>query len=176
MEKTKVEMQWYIIRTQANRERSVADRIEKDPDLKDKIGQVLVPMENTFYLKNQKKIKREKVMYPGYIFIETNARGELKYWLRGCTGATGFLTDRSGEIKPMSQSEVDRMLGQYQESQEREVETPFVEGEEVKIIDGAFSSMVGTITDINGDRVKVEVSIFGRKTPVELKVLQIDKK
>lgn len=173
---TAVEMKWYIVRTQSNKERSVADRITKDPTLGGKIGQVLVPMETTFYMKNSKKVKREKVMYPGYIFVETNATGELKYFLKGCNGATGFLTGRNGEIKPLSQTEVDKMLGQYQETQEREIETPFVVGEDVKITDGPFSSMVGTIEHIDGQKVKVNVSIFGRITPLELSLLQIDKK
>lgn len=173
---TKVEMKWYIVRTQSNRERSVAERIKTDPDLQGKIGEVLVPMETTFHMKEKKKIKREKIMYPGYIFVETNATGELKYFLRGCTGATGFLTGRDGVIKPMSQKEVDKMLGNYHESQEVEIETPFIVGEEVRITDGPFSTMVGTIEYIDGEKVKVNVSIFGRITPLEVNVLQIDKK
>ena len=64
---TKVEMKWYIVRTQSNRERSVAERMKTEPDLQGKIGEILVPMETTFYMKNSKKVKREKVMYPGYI-------------------------------------------------------------------------------------------------------------
>lgn len=173
---TKVEMQWYIVRTQSNRERSVAERIKSEPELQDKIGEVLVPMETTFHMKEKKKIKREKIMYPGYIFVETNATGELKYFLRGCNGATGFLTGRDGVIKPMSKVEVDKMLGQYQEVQEREIENPFVIGEEVRITDGPFSTLVGKIEHIDGQKVKVNVSIFGRVTPIEVSVLQIDKK
>lgn len=173
---TKVEMKWYIVRTQSNRERSVSERIKTEPDLQGKIGEVLVPMETTFHMKEKKKIKREKVMYPGYIFVETNATGELKYFLRGCNGATGFLTGRDGVIKPLSQTEVNKMLGQYQELQEKEVETPFFVGEEVRITDGPFSTMVGTIEHIDGERVKINVSIFGRITPVDVNVLQLDKK
>jgi transcriptional antiterminator NusG len=173
---TKVEMKWYIVRTQSNRERSVAERMKTEPDLQGKIGEILVPMETTFYMKNSKKVKREKVMYPGYIFVETCATGELKYFLRGCNGATGFLTGRDGEIKPLSQTEVDKMLGQYQESQEKEIETPFVVGEDVRITDGPFSSMIGTIEHIDGQRAKINVSIFGRVTPIDVDILQIDKK
>jgi transcription termination/antitermination protein NusG len=173
---TKVEMQWYIVRTQNNRERSVAEKIKAEPDLQDKIGEVVVPMETTFYMKDKKKIKREKPMYPGYIFIETNATGELKYFLRGCKGATGFLTGRDGIIKPMSKLEIDKMLGHYQEVKDREIETPFAVGEDVRIIDGPFSTLIGKIEHIDGKKVKVNVSIFGRITPLELSSLQIDKK
>lgn len=171
-------MRWYIVRAQSNKERNVAERITSQSekgDLIGKVGRVLVPTENSFYMKNNKKVKREKVLYPGYIFVETNAIGELKYWLKGLNGASGFLTNRAGEILPLSDSEVNRMIGQ-QEEQKVEVETPFVVGEEVKIIDGPFSSMFGKIEAITEQKVKLNVSIFGRITPVELNVLQIDKK
>jgi transcriptional antiterminator NusG len=177
LEKTKT-MKWYIVRAQSNKERNVAERITSQSekgDLMGKVGRVLVPTENTFYMKNGKKVKREKVLYPGYIFVETNAIGELKFWLKGLNGASGFLTNRSGEILPLSDSEVNRMIGQ-QEEQKVEVETPFVVGEEVKIIDGPFSSMLGKIESINEQKVKLNVTIFGRITPVDLNIIQIDKK
>ena len=171
-------MKWYIVRSQANREKSVSERIIKSAesgDLEGKVGKVLVPIENTFYSKNGKKVKKEKVMFPGYIFVETSAVGELKYFLRAVNGASGFLTNRAGEIESLTEKEINRMLG-IQEELEKEVETPFVVGEEVKVIDGPFSSMVGTIDSIDGDKVKISVAIFGRVTPVELNTLQIDKK
>jgi transcriptional antiterminator NusG len=177
LEKTKT-MRWYIVRAQSNKERNVAERITSQSekgDLMGKVGRVLVPTENTFYMKNGKKVKREKVLYPGYIFVETNAIGELKFWLKGLNGASGFLTNRSGEILPLSETEVNRMIGQ-QEEQKIEVETPFIIGEEVKIIDGPFSTMLGKIDDINDQKVKLNVSIFGRVTAVELNIIQIDKK
>jgi transcriptional antiterminator NusG len=177
LEKTKT-MKWYIVRAQSNKERNVAERITSQSekgDLMGKVGRVMVPTENTFYMKNGKKVKREKVLYPGYIFVETNAIGELKFWLKGLNGASGFLTNRSGEILPLSETEVNRMIGQ-QEEQKVEVETPFVIGEEVKIIDGPFSSMLGKIEAINDQKVKINVTIFGRVTPVELNIAQIDKK
>jgi transcriptional antiterminator NusG len=174
----KITMKWYIVRSQSNREKNVAERITNESlkgDLMGKVGRVLVPTENTFYLKNNKKVKREKVLYPGYIFVETNAIGELKYFLKGMNGASGFLTNRSGEILPLSESEINRMIGQ-QELASVEVETPFVVGEEVKIIDGPFSSMLGKIESINEQKVKLNVTIFGRITPLDLNISQIDKK
>jgi transcriptional antiterminator NusG len=170
---------WYVVRTQSNRERSVSEKILKEVEkgeLTGKVSQVLVPMEKSFYVKGGKKVKREKVLYPGYIFIETSAIGELKYFLKGCNGATGFLTNKSGEIKPLSLLEVNKMIGQQEEAEEVELENPFVVGEDVKITDGPFDSMIGTIESISGQKVKVVVSIFGRKTPVEVDMMQIDKK
>lgn len=169
---------WYIVRTQANRERSVSEKIIKSGekgDLKGKIFGVIVPIEKTFSIKAGKKVKKEKVLYPGYVFVQSSAVGELKYFLRECNGATGFLTNRTGDIQPLSQDEINRMIG-YVEEVDQEIENLFIVGEEVKILDGPFQSMVGTISKIDGQRVKLEVTIFGRKTPIELDLVQIDKK
>ena len=87
----KTTMNWYIVRAQSNREKSVSVRIIKDGEngeLMGKIGRVVVPTEKSFHLKNGKKVQREKVMYPGYIFVETSSVGELKYYLKAVNGAT----------------------------------------------------------------------------------------
>jgi len=173
-------MKWYVVRAQSNREKSVSERLIKEAekgDLFGKVGQVIVPIEKSFFLKNGKKVMREKVLFPGYIFIETNAIGELKYFLKGVNGAQGFLTNRAGGVQPLSQAEVNSMLGKHEESKEElEPEATFVVGEEVKVLDGPFNGFFGTIEEIKDKKVKVSVLIFGRKTPVELGILQIDKK
>jgi transcriptional antiterminator NusG len=173
-------MKWYVVRAQSNRERSIAERLTNEGtvgDLMGKLGRVIVPIENSFYLKNGKKVKREKVKFPGYIFIETNAVGELKYFLKGMNGAQGFLTSRAGDILPLTQLEVDRMIGEQQRVQEEvEVEVKFIAGEEVQILDGPFNTFTGKIEQVSGDKVKVAVSVFGRITLIELNVNQIDKK
>jgi transcriptional antiterminator NusG len=177
IEKNKT-MKWYIVRAQSNREKSVAERIIKDAgkELVGKIGQVIVPTEKSFHLKNGKKVQREKVMYPGYIFVETNAIGELKYYLKGLTGATGFLTNRGGDIQSLSQLEVDRMLGvQKQKEETIEMSNQFIPGEDVKVLDGPFANFIGTVESMKDQKVKVEVLIFGRKNIIELNSLQVEK-
>jgi transcriptional antiterminator NusG len=173
-------MKWYVVRAQSNRERSIAERLTNEGavgDLMGKIGRVIVPIENSFYLKNGKKVKREKVKFPGYIFIETNAVGELKFFLKGMNGAQGFLTSRAGDILPLTQLEVDRMIGEQKRVQEEvEVEVKFIVGEEVQILDGPFNTFTGKIDQVSGDKVKVAVSVFGRITLLELNINQIDKK
>jgi len=173
-------MKWYVVRAQSNREKSVSERLIKEAekgDLFGKVGQVIVPIEKSFLLKNGKKVMREKIIFPGYIFIETNAVGELKYFLKAVNGAQGFLTNRTGGVQSLTQYEVNSMLGKHEESKkELPPEETFVVGEEVKILDGPFSSFVGTIQEIKDQKVKVSVLIFGRITPVELGILQIDKK
>lgn len=169
---------WYIVRSQSNREKSVSERILSEAekgDLIGKVSQVIVPVESSYYMKNNKKIKREKVMFPGYIFIESNSPAEVKEYLKGVNGASGFLTTRSGEIQPLSQAEVNRMLGIQEEAKQRDLVNPFMIDEEVMIIDGPFNSMRATIDEIVDERVKVSVSIFGRKTPIDLNLYQISK-
>ena len=101
----------------------------------------------------------------------------MKYFLKGLNGAQGFLTNRAGVVQPLSQAEINGMLGKHEESKvELEPESTFAIGEEVKVLDGPFNGFFGTIEEIKDKKVKVSVLIFGRKTPVELGILQIDRK
>lgn len=172
-------MKWYIVRAQSNRERSVSEKLKKEAekgDLMGIVGRVLVPTEKSFFLKNGKKVTREKVMYPGYIFVETKSIGELSHFVKTCDGATGLLSDRSKLPQVLSLKEVERMIGiQEQVTVEQENLNKYIVGEEVKIMDGPFNSFTGTIESITDQKVKVSVLIFGRKTLVELGIMQIDK-
>jgi len=174
-------MKWYVVRAQSNREKSVSEKLIKEGekgDLMGKLGRVLAPMEKSFFLKDGKKVMREKILFPGYIFVETNAIGELKYFIKGLNGAQGFLTNRAGDIQPLSQAEVNSMLGKQEEFEQvvEQKDVPFIVGEEVRVLEGPFATFTGTIEEVNGQKVKVSVLIFGRKTPVELSISQIDKK
>lgn len=174
------EMKWYIVRSQSNRERSVSERIIKESqagDLIGKVGRVIVPVEKSYHIKDGKKIGRDKVMYPGYIFVETSSINDLKSFVKICNGAQNILSSRSGFAQSLKQSEVDRMIGKQQEIiAEQESNNRFFVGQEVQILDGPFSSFVGTIESINGLKVNVSVMIFGRKTPVDLDINHIEKK
>lgn len=179
VEKLEKEMTWYVIRTQNNREKSVAERIIKEGergDLIGKIGQVLVPLEKTIFLKNNKKVEKETIMFPGYIFMETNSLGELKYFLKGVKGTSGFLTARNGDVESLTEAEVNKMIGKQTESMNKKIENVFIVGEEVTINEGPFSTMKATIEKIEDQKVVLAVSIFGRKTPLTLEMHQIDKK
>lgn len=172
-------MSYYAVQVQNQREKSVSERIIHEGEkgtLLGKIGNVLVPMESIYLVKDGKRIKKEKILLPGYIFIETSSVGEVKYFLRGLKGTSGFLTSRNGNIDPLTEAEVNKMMGNN-DKDEKEVETDaFAIGEEVLIIDGPFSSMKAVIDEITGRKVKLNVSIFGRKTPLMLEIHQIDKK
>lgn len=179
MESLKTKSKWYIVRTISNREKSISEKIKTESqkgELIDKVSEVIVPTDYSFYMKNGKKVKREKVMFPGYVFVECCAPGELKEYLKGVKGASGLLTNRLGEVQELSDNEVRKMIGVQEEIKEKnESSSFFIKEEEVVIMDGPFSSMRATIDDIIGEKVKLSVSIFGRKTPMEMNINQISK-
>jgi transcriptional antiterminator NusG len=123
-------------------------------------------------------MKRDKVKFPSYVFVETTAVGELKYFMKGMNGVGGFLTNRTGEIIPLTLSEVNRMIGdQEKEKEKKEEETNvFIVGEEVTILDGPFNGFNGKVESANDKKVRVAVSIFGRVNVIDLSPLQVDKR
>jgi transcriptional antiterminator NusG len=173
-------MEWYIVRAQSNRERKVSERIIKEADkgeLNGVIGRVIVPMEKVFGTKEGKKVQREKVIFPGYIFVETSAVGELKQVVKKIDGATGILTDRAGNLQTVKEDEVNRMIGLHEENKEKSFSDIFSIGDEVTVIEGPFASFKGGIEFIDKERgkLKVDILIFGRSTTVELDETQIRK-
>ncbi len=179
MEATKnTNMKWYIVKTQYAREKSTAEKIKREGEigtLIGKVGRIVVPLEKSFYLKDNKKVSRETVTIPGYVFAETNSIGDMKYFITGLKGASGFLTSRLGTIESLTEAEVNRMIGKQEENFSK-TEEEYSIGEEISIIDGPFSSMRAAIEKIEDQKVTLSVSIFGRKTPLVLDINQISKK
>ena len=169
---------WCIIRTQSGREKSVAERLERernDGDLFGKINKILVPTEHVLSIKDKKTVKKEKILYRGYVFVEVYDIGTLKDSLNMIKGASGFLKSRSSEVEKLRQSEIDNMIGVQKDNNEKDIENLYIVGEEVTITDGPFNSMKGTIDKIVNDKIKLSVLIFGRKTSVDLNIDQISK-
>ena len=167
---------WYIIRVQGNREKSISERLLKysqDGELKGKLSEVLSPMKVDFTVRNGKKVKREKALYPGYVFLKTDRAPELKAFFRDIEGISGFISDRNKEPAVLTEKEVNRMIGNHEV--EINKEAPFIVGEAVTIIEGPFNTFKGKIESINGEKIKVDVKIFGRVTPVDLSMEQIVK-
>ena len=177
----KEQKQWYVIRAIGGKEKKVKEYIETEVHnnhLEDFISQVLIPTEKVYQIKNGKKISREKVSYPGYVLVEAALVGEIPFMLRNTPNVLGFLGDTKAstmEATPLRPQEVSRILGRVDELSvgEEENEVPFFVGETVKVTDGPFSSFSGTIEAVDNDRKKLTVSvkIFGRKTPMELKIM-----
>ncbi|CVK16084.1 MAG: transcription termination/antitermination factor NusG [Apibacter sp.] len=178
------EMKWYVLKTISGQESKVKMYIENEvvryEHLKKNLGQVVVPMEKVVQIRNGKKIRKEKVYYPGYVMVEANLIGELPHTIKNIPGVISFLSaTKGGDPLPMRRSEVSRMFGKMDELSESEdtVNIPFVFGETVKVIDGPFNGFNGTIEKINEEKRKLDVMvlIFGRKTPIELSFSQVEK-
>lgn len=174
---------WYVLRAIGGKEKKVKEYIDNEianGDLKDFVDQVLIPTEKVYQIRNGKKISKERNFFPGYVLIEAALVGEVAHTLRNFPNVIGFLGDtKGGDPVPMRQSEVNRILGRVDELAENdeEINIPFVVGETVKVIDGPFNGFNGTIEEINEEKKKLQVmvKIFGRKTPLELSFMQVEK-
>lgn len=178
-----VEKKWYVVRAIGGQEKKVCTYIENEISrlkLEDFIAQILVPTERVFQIRNGKKVSKERNFFPGYILIEANLVGEIPHTIKAIPGVIGFLgATKGGEPVPMRQSEVNRILGKVDELalSDEEMVIPFVVGESVKVVDGPFNTFSGVIEEIDEQKKKlrVMVKIFGRKTPVELSFMQVEK-
>jgi transcriptional antiterminator NusG len=174
---------WYVLRAIGGKEKKVKEYIDNEianGDLKGFVDQVLIPTEKVYQIRNGKKISKERNFFPGYVLIEAALVGEVAHTLRNFPNVIGFLGDtKGGDPVPMRQNEVNRILGRVDELAENdeEINIPFVVGETVKVIDGPFNGFNGTIEEINEEKKKLQVmvKIFGRKTPLELSFMQVEK-
>jgi transcriptional antiterminator NusG len=175
---------WYVLRAIGGKEKKVKEYIESEVNrlnLNDFVTQVLIPTEKIYQIKNGKKISKERIFYPGYILIEATLVGEIPHILRNIPNVIGFLGDSKNntEAIPLRQNEVNRILGRVDELTEggEEMNNPYCVGESVRVIDGPFNSFTGTIEEVNDEKkkLKVMVKIFGRKTPLELGFMQVEK-
>jgi transcriptional antiterminator NusG len=174
---------WYVVRAVSGQENKVKNYIETEINrlgMSDYISQVLVPTEKVVQIRDGKKIAKDRVYFPGYVMIEANLTGEIPHIIKSITGVIGFLGEvKGGDPVPLRQSEVNRMLGKVDELAIN-VDTqsiPYKTGETVKVVDGPFNGFNGTIEKINEEKRKLEVmvKIFGRKTPLELSFMQVEK-
>ena len=144
------------------------------------VEDILVPTEKIVQIRNGKKISKERTYFPGYIMIKANLSGEVPHIIKSVTNVIGFLGEtKGGEPVPLRQQEVNRMLGKVDELAlaTEHVAIPFTVGENIKVIDGPFNGFTGAIEKVNEEKRKLEVmvKIFGRKTPLELSYMQVEK-
>jgi transcriptional antiterminator NusG len=174
---------WYVVRAVSGQEAKIKDyiaseinRLGYDSYLED----ILVPTEKVVQIRNGKKINKEKVYYPGYIMIKADLSGEIPHVIKSVTNVIGFLGEtKGGEPIPLRTAEVNRLLGKVDELElsKEHVAIPFTVGESIKVVDGPFNGFNGTIENVNEDKRKLQVmvKIFGRKTPLELSYMQVEK-
>ena len=174
---------WFVVRAVSGKERKVKEQLELEisrQKLSDYVGQILIPTEKVFQIRNGKKINKEKTYLPGYVLVEAALIGEVQHVIKGITNVIGFLGGKKGgDPIPMRLSEVKRILGKVDELSETEEELriPFTIGEAVKVIDGPFNNFSGVVDEINEEKkkLKVMVKIFGRKNLLELSYMQVEK-
>jgi len=172
---------WYVVRAISGKEKKVKEYMESEIsrlNLQDYISQVLIPTEKVYSVRKGKKISKERNYLPGYVLIEAILVGEITHTIKSIPNVIGFLGSK-GEPVAMRQAEVNRILGKVDElsNQGEEMNDPFIIGESVKVIDGPFNSFSGIIEEVNDEKkkLKVMVKIFGRKTPLELSFMQVEK-
>lgn len=172
---------WYVIRAISGKEKKVKEYLDSEIirlNLKDYISQVLIPTEKVYQVRKGKKISKERNYFPGYILIEAELVGEIPHIIKNIPNVLNFLGTK-GKPDPIRPSEVNRILGKVDELAEKgeEINVPFIVGESVTVTDGPFNSFSGIIEEINEEKkkLKVMVKIFGRKTPLELGFMQIEK-
>ena len=173
---------WYVIRALSGKEKKVKDYLEMEISrlgMTEKIEQVLIPTEKVYQVRNGKPVHKERNFFPGYILIHAVLDGEVEHLIRSITGIIGFLGTKDGKAVPLRNEEVSRILGKVDELAEsgEEISVPFYHGEPVKVIDGPFNGFSGVVEEVYDDKkkLKVMVKIFGRKTPLELRFMQVEK-
>ena len=176
------QLKWYVVRAVSGKEKKVKQYIDSEISrlgLSERVPQVLIPMEKYYQMKEGKKIAKERNFYPGYVLIEAQLDGELEHVIKGVNSVIGFLGDKNGTPVPMRQAEVNRILGKVDEmSQQSEVmSVSYYVGENIKVMDGPFNGFTGVIEEVHEEqkKLKVMVKIFGRKTPLELNYMQVEK-
>ena len=174
---------WYVLRAIGGKEKKVKNYIENEIvrlNFEDFILQVVIPTERVFQVRNGKKISRERNYFPGYVFVEAILVGEVPHILKRVPNVISFLSETRGGVPvPLRPSEVNRMLGtvdQLTESEEA-ITVPYFVGENVKVTDGPFNGFNGIIEEVQEEKkkLKVMVKIFGRRTPLELSFMQVEK-
>lgn len=183
------QLKWYVVRAISGQEKKIKSYIETEVQRRkigDYIPQILIPSEKVYEMRNGKKYQRERSFFPGYILIQADlTHGEVEPLITNITGIIGFLgaEDTTGAKEkipvPLRQSEVNRILGRVDEAaaDEPTLNTTFIIGETVKVMDGPFNGFTGTVEEVFEERKKlnVMVKIFGRNTPVELNYVQVEK-
>jgi len=180
-EMTEEQFKWYVVRAITGQEKKVKALIEIELErmgLSAQVPQILIPTEKVYQVKNGKKTSKEKAYLPGYILVQADLAGEVPHIIDSVNGVVGFLGGKSTPI-PLRPSEVNRILGNVDSISEQgeTIEEPYLVGENVKVIEGPFSGFSGVIEEIMEDKkkLKVMVKIFGRRTPLELNFIQVEK-
>jgi transcription termination/antitermination protein NusG len=171
---------WYIVHAYSNFEKKVAEAIEekaRQKGLQDLFEAVMVPTEKVVEVRRGRKVDAERKFFPGYVLVKMKLNDETYHLIKNTPKVTGFL-GADNKPMPISDREAEQILHQVQEGVERPKPSVSYEiGEQVRVSDGPFASFNGVVQEVDEERarLKVEVSIFGRATPVDLEYGQVEK-
>ncbi len=176
-----MDKRWFVVHTYSGQEGRVKQFLESPVNLKkslmeDRIGRVIVPTEEVVEMKDGRKTTSVRKFLPSYVLVEMEMADDTRHFVQDAPGVTGFVGP-GRRPEALREAEVNRILGQIDRRQSVETpDVPFQIGEAVKVVDGPFKDFSGLVDDVNPDKskVRVMVSIFGRPTPVELDVLQVE--
>ncbi|SHL46351.1 transcription termination/antitermination protein NusG [Fibrobacter sp. UWEL] len=173
-------MRWYAIHTFSGQENNIKKRIEQMIEregVQDRFGQIIVPTrEVVSTVRGRRRVSTLNTM-PTYVIIEMVLDELTQHLVMNINGVTHFLgmTQTKRVAIPLTQSEVDRLLGvDPSNSAEGEIQIPYTIGENVRIKEGPFKDFVGVVDEIMDSKIKVMVTVFGRSTPVELAFNQVE--
>ena len=171
---------WYSVSVLSNFEKKIAETIRtsvSEHSLEDEIDEVLVPTEEVIEVRRGKKVTTERRFMPGYVLVHMEMSDQGYHLINSINRVTGFLGPQ-GRPMPMRDAEVNQILNRVQEGEDSpRTLIHFEIGERVKVNDGPFEDFDGMVEEVDEDnqRLKVTVSIFGRETPVELELTQVNK-
>ena len=173
---------WYIVHAYSNFEKKVAQHLTdqaRQQGLEDCFSEILVPTEDVVEIRRGRKVNSERNFFPGSVLVKMEMTDDAYHLVKNTPKVTGFLGAAGGtKPLPVSEREVQNIIGQVEEGVERPKPTiRFDIGETVKVIDGPFASFEGQVESVDEDnaRLRVAVSIFGRPTPVDLEYNQVEK-
>lgn len=171
--------EWYVVHTYSGFENKVRLNIMEQfriSGIEEQLGEIVVPTEQVVEMKGGKRRTSNRKFFPGYILIEMDCDEQSWYLVKNTPKVTGFLGGISPS--PLSEAEVQNVVKQMKGEAEKPAhKVEFEKGENIRVVDGPFVNFTGVIDEVHPDRgkVKVMVSIFGRTTPVELEMLQVEK-
>jgi transcriptional antiterminator NusG len=172
------EAQWYVIHAYSGHEDKVKKNLERrieSMDMQESILDVLVPMEDEIEIKEGKRRHVQRRIFPGYVLVRMLMSDESWYVVRNTPGVTSFVGSGNKPV-PLQEKEVRGILKQMKQEAPK-VKVEYELGETVRVVDGPFAEFLGRVDEINGEKgkLKVLVTMFGRETPLELDLLQVEK-
>jgi transcriptional antiterminator NusG len=174
---------WYVVKVQSGREESIKDAIErrvKIEGLEEYFGQICIPVERVTEVRHNKRVTKERKLYPGYLVVEVEYNDRILYLFRETSGVGDFV---GGSLNhpppPMSQREIDRIMGAKrpaEDAKEEHGKSPFESGDRVRVRDGAFAGMEGEVKDVleAKGQVRIELTLWGRPVSHDLEYWQVE--